>query len=143
MRYEKLSRYSDTEFKRLVGVPRELFTEMVSVLIGAETQKKKSGRPHTLSIENQLLLTLNYLRNYNTQLELSAIYAIAESNVNRTIQKVENALMHSRKFTLPKRQNRTIDDQFNWVIIDVTESPIERPQKNKEDFIVGRRKDTP
>ncbi len=47
MRYEKLSRYSDSEFKRLVGVPRELITEMVSVLIGAETQKKKSDRPHT------------------------------------------------------------------------------------------------
>ncbi len=50
--------------------------------------------------------------------------------------------MHSRQFTLPKRQTRTIDEQLNWVIIDVTKSPIERPQINKEDFIVGRRKDT-
>lgn len=69
---------------------------MMGVLIGSKTQKKKSGRPHTLSIENQLLLMLNYLRNYNTQLELSATYAIAESNVNLTIQKIENALMRSR-----------------------------------------------
>lgn len=105
---------------------------MVSVLIGAETQKKKSGRPRTLSIENQLLLTLNYLRNYNTQLELSATYSIVESNVNRTIQKVKNDLMHSRHFTLPKRQTRTIDEQFDLVIIDVTESLIERPQKSKK-----------
>lgn len=141
MRYEKLSRYSDSEFKRLVGVPRELFTEMVSVLIGAETQKKKSGSPHTLSIENQLLLTLNHLRNYNTQLELSATYSIAESNVNRTIQKVENALMYSRQFTLLKRQNRTINEQFNLVMIDVTENPIERPHTKKQRrFYSGKKK---
>lgn len=84
MRYEKLNRFSDSEFKRLVGVPRPVFTEVVDVLEKAESLKKKSGRPHTLTIEDQLLLTLNYLRNYNTQLELAAYYHIAESNVNRT-----------------------------------------------------------
>ena len=103
MRYQKLNRFSDSEFKRLVGVPRPVFTEMVDVLEKAESLKKKSGRPHTLAIEDQLLLTLNYLRNYSTQLELAANYHIAESNVNRTIKKVEDALMKSRRFTLPKR----------------------------------------
>ncbi|MGB8483241.1 MAG: IS5/IS1182 family transposase, partial [Acinetobacter bohemicus] len=28
MRYQKLNRFSDSEFKRLVGVPRPVFTEM-------------------------------------------------------------------------------------------------------------------
>ena len=32
MRYQKLNRFSDSEFKRLVGVPRQVFTEMVEVL---------------------------------------------------------------------------------------------------------------
>ena len=32
---------------------------MVEVLEKAESLKKKSGRPHTLAIEDQLLLTLN------------------------------------------------------------------------------------
>jgi hypothetical protein len=27
------------------------------------------------------------------------------------------------------------------IVIDVTETPIERPKKNKNNFIVGRRKD--
>lgn len=48
MRYQKLNRFSDSEFKRLVGVPRHVFTEMVEVLEKAESLKKKSGRPHTL-----------------------------------------------------------------------------------------------
>ena len=106
--------------------------EMVEVLKEAESLKKKLGRPHTLAIEDQLLLTLNYLRSYNTQLELAANYHIAESNVNRTIKKVEDALMKSRRFTLPKRSITTADEQFNWVIIDATECSIERPKKKSE-----------
>lgn len=132
MRYQKLNHFSDSEFKRLVGVPRQVFTEMVEVLAKAESLKKKSGRPHTLALEDQLLLTLNYLRNYNTQLELAAHYHIAESNVNRTIKKVEDALMKSRRFRLPKRSITTADEHFNWVIIDATECSIERPQKKSE-----------
>ncbi len=132
MRYHKLNRFSDSEFQRLVGVPRPVFSEMIEVLKEVESLKKKSGRPHTLAIEDQLLLTLNYLRNYSTQLELAANYHIAESNVNRTIKKVEDALMKSRRFTLPKRSITTADEQFNWVIIDATECSIERPKKKSE-----------
>ena len=110
MRYQKLNSFSDSEFKRLVGVPRPVFTEMVEVLEKAESLKKKSGRPHTLAIEDQLLLTLNYLRNYSTQLELAAHYHIAESNVNRTIKKVEDALMKSRCLLC---QNEALPQQTN------------------------------
>ena len=105
---------------------------MVDVLEKAESLKKKSGRPHTLAIEDQLLLTLNYLRNYSTQLELAAYYHITESNVNRTIKKVEDALMRSRRFTLPKRSLTTTDERFNWVIVDATECSIEKKKKKPE-----------
>ena len=102
---------------------------MVEVLEQAESLKKKSGRPHTLDIEDQLLVTLNYLLNHNAQLELAAHYHIAEINVNRTTKKVEDALMKSRRFTLPKCSITTIDKHFNWVIIDATECSIECPKK--------------
>ena len=62
----------------------------------------------------------------------SGIRDIAESNVNRTIKKVEDALMKSRRFTLPKRSITTADEHFNWVIIDATECSIERPKKKSE-----------
>ena len=110
MKYQKLNRFSDSEFQRLVGVPRAVFSEMVEVLKEAESLKKKSGRPHTLAIEDQLLLTLNYLLNYSTQLELAAHYHIAESNVNRTIKKVEDALMKSRCLLC---QNEALPQQTN------------------------------
>ena len=127
MKYENLTRFDDVEFKRLAGVPRQLFSKMLSILENAEREKRKSGRPHSLSLENQLLLTLNYLRSYRTQIELSADFGLAESNVNRTIQKVENALIHSRQFALPKRNQNLTNEGL--VIVDVTESQIERPKK--------------
>lgn len=119
MKYENLTRFNDGEFKRLVGVPRPLFLKMVSVLQHAELAKKKSGRPHSLCLEDQLLLTLNYLRCYRTQIELSADYNLAESNVNRTIHKVENALIQSRIFALPKRNQKF--SEGDYVIVDVTD----------------------
>ena len=61
MKYENLTRFNDGEFKRLVGVPHPLFLKMVSVLQQAELAKKKSGRPHSLHLEDKLFLTLNYL----------------------------------------------------------------------------------
>ena len=57
--------------------------------------------------------------------------------MNRTIQKVENALIHSRIFALPKR-NRNLS-QGDYVIVDVTESQIERPKKQKK-FYSGKKK---
>ncbi|MDN8294657.1 IS5 family transposase [Acinetobacter baumannii] len=137
MKYENLTKFNDGEFKRLVGVPRPLFLKMVSVVQHAELAKKKSGRPHSLCLEDQLLLTLNYLRCYRTQIELSADYNLAESNVNRTIQKVENALIQSRIFALPKRNQKFNEEED--VIVDVTESQIERPKKTKK-FYSGKKK---
>ena len=108
MKYENLTRFNDGEFKRLVGVPRPLFLKMISVLQQAELAKKKSRRPHSLHLADKLLLTLNYLSCYRTQIKLSANYNLAESTVNRTIEKVENALIQSRIFALPKKKNKIL-----------------------------------
>lgn len=129
MRYKHLCQKSDDVFKRLSGVTRPIFDTMVSIV----AQVKKTGRPHSLSFEDQALLTLEYLRTYKTQLELSADYGISESNINRTIIKVENALIKSGQFNLLKRihkpTNQTDDAIFEYVLIDATEVPCQRPKK--------------
>ena len=88
------------------------------------------------------MLTLNYLRCYKTQIQLSADYNLAESNVNRTISKVENALIRSGRFSLPKRQYSEVSTDEDVVVLDVTECTIERPKKSSRDTIAVRRKDT-
>ena len=66
MRCNQLARYSDSELKRLIGVPQPLYREMVEVLAHAKNLKCKSGRPHTLSLEYKLTLTINYLKRHCT-----------------------------------------------------------------------------
>ncbi len=45
-------------------------------------------------------------------------------------------------FTLPgKKQLLESDFKIDAIVIDVTETPIERPKKNKNNFIVARRID--
>lgn len=113
---------------------------MISILEDAELAKKKFGRLYSLILKDQLLLTLNYLRSYRTQIVLSADYGIAESNVNRTSHKIENALILYQCFSLPKR-NQAIENE-DYVIFDVTESQIERPKKQKKYYSGKKKKHT-
>ena len=131
MRYEGIKDKKDKDFKRLVGVKKKTFAVMLECLEEAETQKKKKGRTPKLTLADQLLLTLNYLREYRTQYHLAATYGIHESNANRIIQKVENILIKSGKFNLPSRREV---QETDWVVVlvDATESPIERPKKTEE-----------
>lgn len=142
MRYEHLCQKPDDVFKRLSGVTRPIFNTMVSIV----AQSKKTGRPHSLSFEDQVLLTLEYLRTYKTQLELSADYGISESNINRTIIKVENTLIKSGQFSLPKRTHKpthqTDDAIFEYVIIDATEAPCQRPKKSKNAHTAANKNNT-
>jgi hypothetical protein len=53
-------------------------------------------------------------------------------------------LSSARIFTLPgKKSLYQSDSLIKTVVIDVTESPIERPKKNRNSFIVARRKSIP
>jgi len=131
MRYEGIKDKKDRDFKRLVGVKKHTFEMMLECLKEGEAQKKKKGRKPKLSLEDQLLLSLNYWREYRTQYHIAATYDIHESNANRIIQKVENALIKSGKFNLPNRRDV---QETDWLVVfvDATESPIERPKKTEE-----------
>ena len=129
MRYEAVKELDAERFKRLTGVRPEVFGQMVEVLRRAETEKKKTGRPSKLPLEDKLLLTLSYWREYRTQFHIATSYAIHESSANRIITQVENVLIKSKAFSLPKRREVTETD-WTVVLIDATETPIERPKKN-------------
>ena len=53
---------------------------------------------------------------------------------------VETVLMDSGKFRLPgKKQLRQNAYTWSVLVVDVTESPIERPKKNSEHTTVARK----
>ena len=132
MKFENLKKASDSHFRRVTGVKRTTFDVMVQILTAAHKIKKaKGGRPNELSIENMLLITLEYLREYRTYAAIGASCGLSESNAYENIKWVENVLIKSKEFHLPgKKALLKSDNEYEVILIDVTESPVERPKKN-------------
>jgi hypothetical protein len=142
MSYNAVKHLKPSEFKRLCGVHPGTFEAMLAVLKQAQSNKPP-GRPSKLSLEDQLLMTLEYWREYRTYFHIGQSWGVNESTAYRIIRKTEDTLVSSRAFTLPgKKKLQEPDCQIEVVVVDVTETPIERPQKNKSSFTVVKRKDT-
>lgn len=147
MRYQDLSEKTDTTFKRLVGVSKNTFSQMV---IEAERMKPKSkhkisgeirGPKARLSMEDRVLMLLMYYREYRTFLHISATFGISETQCWRIITNLEQCLIKSELFHLKGKKSLLTEDNFEVILIDVAESPIERPKKNNENIIREKRKD--
>ncbi len=143
MKYEKIQNLSNTNFRRLTGVMRPVFNKMVFILKEANQKKKsRGGRKNKLCIEDQLLITLEYLREYRTYFHISQSYGVSESSAFKTVKWVEDTLIKHPDFALPGRKELVKSDtEYETILIDITESPIERPKKNKDDFIQARKND--
>ncbi len=95
---------SDAKFKRKLGVKRKTFEAMLEVLRERERGKKKKGRTPALELADQLVLSLSLWREYRTHFHLSEDWGVDESTVRRTIERVEDALIKSGRFSLPGRK---------------------------------------
>lgn len=126
---------------------RDLFDKMVleSSLLSSKSSHKvegsKRGPKAKLSMENQVLMLLMYYREYRTFLHISATFGISEPQCWRIITGLEKQLLKSNLFHLKGKKRLLSEDSFEVVLIDVAESPIERPKKNKENTILGKRND--
>ncbi|EPV14413.1 hypothetical protein SAG0331_06550 [Streptococcus agalactiae GB00588] len=125
MNYEASKQLTDVRFKRLVGVQRTTFEEMLAVLKTAYQRKHaKGGRTPKLSLEDLLMATLQYMREYRSYEQIAADFGIHESNLIRRSQWVESTLIQSG-FTISKTHLSAEDT----VIVDATEVKINRPKK--------------
>ena len=87
MNYEASKPLTDARFKGLVGVQRATFEEMLAVLETAYQRKyAKGGRTTKLSLEDLLMATLQYMREYRTYEQIAADFGIHESNLIRRSQ---------------------------------------------------------
>jgi hypothetical protein len=141
----EIDQIKDTDFKRLVGVRKPTFLRMVEIHQEAiETDKKRKGfgRPRALCPENEVLLTLTYYREYRTYLSVAQSFGVSEPTAFRTIQAVEKHLIGHPDFQLRGKKS-LLEERDSSLVVDVTESTIERPQKNNVESIVVRRNVTP
>jgi len=145
MKFNQIEKESPEKFRRLTGIKRTTFDVMVTIVNRAEEQLKAQGsKPNKLSVEDRLLMTLEYLREYRTYFHISRSYGISESTCYRNIRWVEDTLIKDGLFSLPGRKALLKSDvEYEVVLIDATETPIERPKKNKNSFILEKRRDIP
>ena len=144
MRYDQVKALEDEKFRRLTGVKLPTFSKMIDILRQADIEKKsQGGRKNKLSIEDQLLMSLEYIREYRTYFHISQSYGISESSAYKAVKWVEDTLIKHPDFALPGRKALLKNDmEYEVILIDATESPIERPKKSKSTIIQERRKDT-
>ena len=132
LNFMKLSTVSNIKFRRYTGVVRYVFDICVLIVKEYEKQtKSKAGRHCNLSVENQVLLMLEYYRENRTFFHLGMSYGLDESNSFRTVVKIENILIKSGYFRLDGKKSLLSDKKIKTVIVDVIETPALRPKKKK------------
>ena len=132
---------ADEDFRRLTGVRQETFKKMLEILEEAQNEKKRrGGRPNKLSLEKMLLMALEYWREYRTYFHIGKSYGLSESNVYQAIKWIENVLIKDGTFSLPGKK-ALLDENTEYEIIlpDATETPIERPKRGKNITTQGRK----
>jgi hypothetical protein len=130
-KYERIRNLDSAEFRRLTGVKPETFELMIQIVKEADKKKRKfGGKPNKLALEDQLLMALEYLREYRTYFHLGQSYGISESACFRNCRWIEDSLIKSKKLSLPgKKALLKSDNKLEVILIDASESPIERPKK--------------
>ena len=149
MFWKDLQLKSTSLFKRLTGVKRSTFEKMVMVVaehIAKHRKHPTRGKPCKASIEDHLLMLLMYYREYRTFLHTASSFAYSESQGWRIVRRMEAILIQSGALRLPgkkallKMQRGSL---AKIMVVDVGESPVERPKKSNGTSIGAKRKSIP
>jgi len=117
---------SKSQFRRLTGVKPGVFEKMCFIVKTVKEQRRKHpnrGKVAKLSIED---------------------YGISEAQCWRIVTDLEDILIQSHAFRLPGKKALT-KDRVKWsvVLVDVGESPVERPKKNSGSITAAKRSGIP
>ena len=131
MEYKKIKEKKEEDFRRYTGIHKKTFEKIVGILKAAEAQRRrKGGHKSKLCVEDMLLLTLEYLRENRTYFHIAQNYEVHETTAIRIVRWVEDTLIKSGEFALPGKKALTrIETEYELILIDATETPIERPKK--------------
>ena len=120
-------------FAKMVAILQKEFDEM----------HKMGGKPPTLAPEDKLYVTLKYLREYRTMDSIAAEYGVCKGTVCLAIKWVEDTLTKDGTFALPgKKALKRKSASIEYIIVDVTESPINRPKENQKEYYSGKKNAT-
>ena len=133
MSYSEIRHLKPAAFRRYCGLKPETFHRLVEALTPHLPQAGQRGGQPGFGVEDQLLMTLEYWREYRTLFHIATSWGTSESTVCRTVKRVETQLAACGYAHLPgKKALKPGEDlDLQVIIVDVSESPIERPKKTK------------
>jgi len=140
--FNKIRAYPPKKFVRQVGVSLKKFKKLrksVTCHLAAlkeNSPSKPQGRTSKVCLEDQLLLTLSYLRHYPTFLTLGEQFGVSESYACKIFHRFASILVQILR--LPNRHALT-SEGLQQVVIDVTEQPIERPKRKQKQYYSGKK----
>jgi len=128
-------------FKRVYGVKPDTFSKMLAILQKEfEAMHKNGGKPPKLTPEDKLYITLKYLRDYRTMDSIASEYQVCKGTICLSIQWVEDTLVQDGTFALPgKRKLKRKSATIEYIVVDVPESPINRPKNNQKEYYSGNK----
>ena len=139
--YKKYETKKAAEFTRLVGVSYgtfQIILERLKLAIHQHQEIKpmgRRGRKSSLSLADQLLLTLIYLRQYHTFLSLGELFGISESYAHKRYTFIVQRLL--KALDLPNDKSLTVANLT--LAMDVSEQPLERPLSNQKAYYSGKK----
>lgn len=142
-RWQRALSQNDLKFKEIFGVKKEIFRQMLDILtVDREKRRQKGGPRPTLCVGDQLLVTLQYWREYRTMQHIAYDFGVSKSTICTIIKRVENVLIQDERFHVPGKKALVSEKNAGRTLaVDVTESPIERPKKNKRNGTPEKRND--
>ena len=139
--YQKYQQFSEEKFRRMTGIPKEQFAKILLLFQDfVDKNWTKRGRPSPFTLEDRLLLTFRYLRDYPTFVVLGNEFGISESFCSKIFNKVAKSLVKILKLPLKDLENS--GKVLEKVLIDVSEQETEKPKKNKKGSFQARKKST-
>ena len=103
--WKKLYKKSDNEFRRITGIKKTTFAFLIKLLLPKWKALRLAGGPKPkLKLEEQLLLSLSYWRNYGTYLETGSKYGVSESRAWEISRWIEDILIHEKALSLPGKK---------------------------------------
>lgn len=137
----ELARLNDATFKRVLGVRRETYYKMLEILQKAFIElHRQGGKPPKLTVEDKLRISLQYMREYRTMDDIGFSWGVCKSAVSDSIRWVEDTLIKEGTFRLPgKRSLRKKTAEISYLVVDCTESPVERPKRKQKRCYSGKK----
>jgi hypothetical protein len=141
-KWEILKNYKAKKFRRITGVKQKTFEKIIEILLPKRQELTAKGGPKpALFIEDMILAAIEYWREYRTYAHTAANFGISESTIFRIVRWVEDVLIKDGSFSLPgKKELWKEESQYEIILIDAAETPIERPKTNQKHYYSGKKK---